>query len=506
MRSYSRLLLVVLASAAASCSWLHGTPEQNLLVIVVDGLRFDAISESIGAAKTPNLHRLTDDGVSFTACYGHTPLSVPAITSILSARTPDHSGVLHSDQGLPSGLPLLSEVMADHGYQTFAAVSRRYDMRTATGVPADTIERGFQHFETPEAELADASDVMNNALKLVRNADAHRGWFLLAQFSDPEAPYEAYDTDKNTAHIVLDGDLVTSVSTSNSTRWKHDVELAPGKHQVSFRSANGVPVRVRAFGCEANGAPLKTSFDPDGDANAGKTVVVTIENEAVTALACHITAWVQDVPSVAQMRDRYRMEVESVDKAIGAILDDLKAREQYDNTVIVVAGSHGEALGEHGAVGAANLYDEILRVPLILKPVRDDPALPLLRKQRLTMLRLVDIAPTVLDLLGAGHLRSADGESFLDGGEREFRAEVGPPESKSRRFSIRDERYKMIYDATERRYEMYDLRVDTLELENIFMLQGHLRIAWQTTLRRMADGPNADRAPASDATTPAANG
>lgn len=506
MRSYHRLLLAAAACAAASCSWLHGTPEQNLLVIVVDGLRFDAISDSIGAAKTPNLHRLADDGVSFTACYGHSPLGLPALASIFSARTPNRSGVSHNDQGLPSQLPLFTEQMAERGYQTLAAVSRRYGPPKGAGDTNSTLARGFQRFDGPEDELAAAPEVMNDALALVRGADAKRGWFLFAQFSDPEAPYEAYDTAKNSAHVVLDGDLVTSVSTSNSTRWKHPVDLAPGKHQFSFRSASSVPVRVRSFQCDTKSGPLKWTFDHGGEEAGAKTVVVTVDNATSETVACQVQAWIQDVPSVAQMRDRYRMEVEAVDKAIGAILDDLKAREEYDDTVIVVTATHGESLGEHGAVGAANLYDELLRVPLILKPVRDDPALSMLRKRRLTMLRLVDLAPTVLDLLGAGRLRSADGEPFLDDGEREFLAEVGPPESKSRRFAIRDERYKLIYDSTERRYEMYDLRVDTLELENIFMLQGHLRIAWQSKLRRLADGPGWEKVKASEGESSAPNG
>ena len=84
------------------------------------------------------------------------------------------------------------------------------------------------------------------------------------------------------------------------------------------------------------------------------------------------------------------------------LVERLKASGQYDDTVIVVAGDHGEAFGEHGDFVHGHLaYDEVWRVPLIVKfpagfPVADNVSD--------SLAQLTDIAPTVLDVLGLGHL------------------------------------------------------------------------------------------------------
>ncbi len=482
---------------AASCSLWHTGPKPNLLFVVVDGLRFDSISRSIGAAHTPNLHALGDDGVSMTGCFSHSPIHEAALASIFSSRMPHRSGVLHEHEPIDPDLPLLAEELQGRGYLTFASVSRDFALRSADGTSEPGLLRGFQGVHFPEHEQWPAYSVASAAREFVHARDASQPWFAFVHLSDPHEPYEAYDTADAKAMISLDGELLETVPISNTAHWHHQLDFTPGKHRIAFRS--DVPLHVRDFECFSETEPLETSYLQGGPEEAAKTIVLAIENKSKDAVRCLLSARLHDAPSLTQIRERYRLEVEHVDRAIGALIEELKASNQYDNTIVVVTATHGGALGERGQVGSGHfLYDEALRVPLVVKPVKDAPELAPMRKQRNMLLRHIDLAPSLLALLHTGHLSGSQGTEMLEPAERILIAETGPPEAPSKRIAIRDDRYKMIYDAGSRRYEMFDLRVDTLELENIFMLQGHLRMPWQSRLRQLAHDSTKAEAPQGD--------
>ena len=64
--------------------------------------------------------------------------------------------------------------------------------------------------------------------------------------------------------------------------------------------------------------------------------------------------------------------------------------------------------------------------------------------------------------------------------------ENGPPPWEIHVTTVRDSRYKLVYDSAQNRFEMYDLTSDTLEVDDVFSLQGHFRSAWQSELRTLA--------------------
>ena len=91
----------------------------------------------------------------------------------------------------------------------------------------------------------------------------------------------------------------------------------------------------------------------------------------------------------------YDGEVAFADAQLGALLDALQATSGRDRTLIVVAGDHGESLGEHGeADHGMLLYEAALRVPLVMA----GPGVPAATLDRPGA--LVDIVPTVLARLG----------------------------------------------------------------------------------------------------------
>jgi len=109
-----------------------------------------------------------------------------------------------------------------------------------------------------------------------------------------------------------------------------------------------------------------------------------------------------------------------------------------------------------------------------------------LQKVQLGIVRHVDLVPTILDIVGGPQLPGAQGVSLLSTDQRIVEAETHPPEAATSLFAMRDTRYKLVFAPAEDRFEMFDMHSDTLELENVFPLQGQFRSNWQTELRKLA--------------------
>ncbi|MEA2694612.1 MAG: choline-sulfatase, partial [Acidobacteriota bacterium] len=102
---------------------------------------------------------------------------------------------------------------------------------------------------------------------------------------------------------------------------------------------------------------------------------------------------------VAHLRALYDGEVHAADRQFGRFLEQLKFFDLYDESLIVLVGDHGEEFAEHGGFDhGRTLYEELLRVPLIVKLPRSWK-----RTGRITRpVSTVDLAPTILEVVGGG--------------------------------------------------------------------------------------------------------
>ncbi|NJL30101.1 MAG: sulfatase-like hydrolase/transferase [Thermoanaerobaculia bacterium] len=170
--------------------------------------------------------------------------------------------------------------------------------------------------------------------------------------------------------------------------------------------------------------------------------------------------------------DPYSGEVAAVDRAVGKIIDDLRAAGLLEQTLVVVTSDHGEAFGEHGEHGHSIFgYEQNLRVPLIFyAPGRLTP-------ERLVSdrVRLVDLMPTLLELFRLPAPTAIDGHSFGDllRGERRKRPDDVYFESFAGQL---EKNWAPVQGLIvgERKYvslpepELYDLGADPGESENLF--------------------------------------
>jgi len=115
--------------------------------------------------------------------------------------------------------------------------------------------------------------------------------------------------------------------------------------------------------------------------------------------------------AVETVRRQYMGEVAFVDREIGRLVDGLQARGEWERTTFVVVSDHGEELWEHGGFEHGHtLYDELIRVPLIVKlPARAGVAPRAVAEQ----VRTIDVLPTLLELAGIEPPATCAGASLL---------------------------------------------------------------------------------------------
>jgi arylsulfatase A-like enzyme len=195
--------------------------------------------------------------------------------------------------------------------------------------------------------------------------------------------------------------------------------------------------------------------------------------------------------------DPYAGAIAFEDAQIARLISHLEARDLLDDTLMVVAGDHGESLGEHGEDSHGMfIYQEALRVPLIM---RGPGVVP---RRVSAPVRLVDVMPTVLDMFGVG-TPPMDGLSLtrlLAGAEEGSSREVYAESLYPQRFgwaslrSLRADRYKVI-DAP--RPELFDLESDPYEQRNLFESKPSVAAGMLTRLRSFDSewGRTVDAAP-----------
>jgi arylsulfatase A-like enzyme/Tfp pilus assembly protein PilF len=196
-------------------------------------------------------------------------------------------------------------------------------------------------------------------------------------------------------------------------------------------------------------------------------------------------------------RGAYDGEVAVVDEAVGRLRDGLARSPAPNGLLTILAGDHGESLGEHGEdTHGFFVYESTLQVPLVFHfPGRVKPG------QSPAAARLVDVAPTLLDLAGQPALPDTDGVSLaplLAGRPQEIPAAYAETYEPwlaygwAPLFSVRAGAWKLV-DAPRR--ELYDLARDPGESENRFAASAEEARRLQDVLdaRRRVSAPQAAR-------------
>jgi len=165
--------------------------------------------------------------------------------------------------------------------------------------------------------------------------------------------------------------------------------------------------------------------------------------------------------------DLYDAEIRYVDEHIKILINEVYGMNLTYDTLIVITADHGEEFLEHGDIAhKPKLYDELLHVPLIFHApglgngIVDD------------LVSLIDLAPTILDILSIEKPKEWLGNSLLPLIEGKKKRTNGGIISEvlhdgKRKICYRTEKWKLIFNEKENNYELYDLERDSKEINNV---------------------------------------
>lgn len=289
--------------------------------------------------------------------------------------------------------------------------------------------RGFEEYQ-----LLDRSALHEQVLDWIDGVADGRPFFLFAHYIDPHAPYDPDDV----GYIAHAPDVDKAIGESAAVD-AFNTEMIRLRREKSFRAA----------------------IDSVGVAPA------------------------TPIP-VDQLRALYDAEIFTLDERFGEFLSSLRKRRLFDDSLIIFVADHGEEFADHGGLShGQTLYQEQLHVPLIVRFPKGRFA----GTAMTSVVRQIDVAPTILDLAGAIGESGHEGSSLVELIEQADPDRRSPPAIAMLRWlnrdliSVRLGSMKWIHNMTRDRlrptFELYDISVDPAERENLYLrrsvVAGYLR-------------------------------
>ncbi len=393
--------------------------DPNILLIVVDTLRADHVG-AYGYFRntTPNIDTLASRGVLFENAISQAPWSLPSHASLFTSLNPNEHGSASLNEanfsetiGIRQNLTTLAEVLKQNGYATAAFVDSPF-------VAFKGFEKGFNEFHvtqpgSPDSEEVDLrGDAENVSINALAWLEKNRGkkFFLFVQYL---APHQPYSPPEGFREFINEDDY--------SKEFRSGGISAPKLMEMMKERCEICPAKNRS--------------------NGGPDYIVA----------------------------HYDGEVKFADFNIGTLANWIYSNEIGNETAFFVLSDHGEELFDRGKFEHTySLYDEVLRVPLVMS----GPNVP--KNVRIkSQVRLIDVAPTVLEIAGVGIPRQFKGQSLLplaNGKTNKTGVAYSETQTPSKRYSLRTNELKIIKNsATDENgeYEYYDLASDPLEQINL---------------------------------------
>lgn len=348
-----------------------GPGQWNLLLITVDTLRPDHLScyghEGI---RTPTIDALAREGVLFSDAVTSIPITLPSHASILTGLYPPTHGIrFNGAYALDDSISTLAEVLGNQGY-TSGAIVGSYALDSEFG-----LDQGFMTYND--------SYPMGNILKYkYPELWPTLSRLLLAQVLAKLLPLDIlFSEPQRRAEEVTDAAL----------EWL-------GRHG-----------RQRFFLWLHYFDP-HTPYDPPPDPDQGPPRT-SIPDRSLVTVAPPYRYWWGELGRIEDVYSRYDGEIEYTDRWLEQVIAQIDRLGVKERTLIVFTADHGECLWEHGQSGHGySVYDAELKVPLIMSLPGMLPGGVRINSP----VELIDLFPTILDLLQIPVPGSIQGKSLLD--------------------------------------------------------------------------------------------
>lgn len=368
-----RLIPVLLLVAACN------SPQEgpvNVLVFYTDDQRFSTIG-ALGDedVQTPNLDALVRRGTVFTHAHTmggqHGALCAPSRSMLMTGRPLFRLHV--RGDSIPPNHIMMPEVLAESGYMTFGTGKWHNDRSSFARAfqAADNIFFGGMHWPNQGGHEAPHLNEFDSTGAYPRSARRQVEGYSSTLYADAAIDFLA---DART----MDQPFFAYVSFTSP----HDPRTPPEPYASWYHP---------------DSVSLPPNYLPEHPFDNGELYV---RDERLR----------EHPRTEAIVREElalYYGMISELDAEIGRVMDALEANGQLENTLIVVAGDNGLAVGSHGLLGKQNLYEHSMRVPLIMA----GPGVPS-NERRSQLVYIFDIFPTVAEYLGIASPPTVEGESL----------------------------------------------------------------------------------------------
>ena len=425
----------------------------NILFLFTDDQRFDTIGAlgnpgvpGAAAVATPNLDRIVERGTAFT--HAHIPggtsdaVCMPSRAMLHTGRNLFH--IEGAGEEIPRAHTLLGEHLARHGYQTWGTGkwhngSASFNRSFQGG--SSIFFGGMQdHWNVPAFDY-DPSGAYPGTLPQVPN------WYWSNEVSERQGDWIRAG--------VHSSQLFCDAAVERLEEQDADV---PFFMYVSFMAPHDprtMPAEyLRRY--DAEQVALPPNFAPRHPFDNGAL------DDRDEMLAAHP----REEAEVRRHIAEYYAMIAHLDAEIGRVLDALERRGLAGDTIVVLAGDNGLAVGQHGLMGKQNLYEHSVRVPLVFA----GPGVPR-GERRAAPAYLLDIFPTLCELAELPTPDTVQGRSLVPALAS---ATWQPREQLYLAFldmqrAIKDGRYKLIEYALEgsAATQLFDLQEDPWEMRNL---------------------------------------
>jgi len=394
----------------------------NLLFLIADDHRHDVLGAAGNRrAETPNLDRLARQGTRFSHHYVNYPMCTPSRQSVLTGRLPHACGVPLLASVLADEQLTLAEQLRDAGYLTAGFGKMHFNRRPAPGIHGFEIALVDGAFrEAWRAEVKPRPVPPEIAVKPPWRPfrDPARIWL-----NADKLPYPRYEED-----------MAGTFLARRAAAFLRNPPKRPFAVWVSFfepHSPFDFPIEYRD-----RFDPAQFAAPRPGPEDAWQIPLIfreLSERDKQGIIAAYYTS------------------VAFLDRNIGLVLEALAQAGLEEDTLVIYWSDNGYSLGEHGRFEKHCLYEPAVRVPLIVRFPGRVPAGRVVE----ALTESLDLAPTLVELLGAPPLAGMQGEGLvphLEGsGRARGRDHVFSEYLHNEELMIRTRRWKLIYCSGRRK-------------------------------------------------------
>lgn len=340
---------------------------KHILILFTDQQRYDTIRASGNPyVQTPNLDSLYADSVVFKRCITPSPVCVPARLSMMSGQYPARTGNNNNNKKCKySGKGFYSELTAA-GYAS-CCVGKMHNVWDSYGLMGFGCRHTQEEMSQPEDDYTQF--IINSPYKNVFDYNGQRSeMYYVPQIS--QLPAEAHPTQwigDRSVEYLENCDPEEPVFLFASIIHPHPPFCPPAPWNKLYRTED-----------------IPAPFIPDNNIELKPLLHKSFDTDRLGISPI----------DAKKLKNFYYACVSFVDYQIGRIIDTLKKKGMYDDTLIIFTSDHGECLGDYKNMGKRTMLDAAAHVSMMMHI----PGIP--HSVRNDVVSLVDLAPTLLSWAG----------------------------------------------------------------------------------------------------------